>query len=256
MKRIAIITGASSGLGKGFAEAIENEMTLDEIWLIARREERLQEVAGKLAAKAIPLALDLAKEEGLQRFHERLQAEEVDILCLVNAAGFGKIGDIKDEPLQEASDMINLNCRALAQITRDCLPHMKKGAWIIQIASIAAFQPMPGLAVYAASKAFVESYAKALHEEIRKDGIHVTCLCPYWVTDTEFIPVASSENKTDYKRTPFATKTTQVVAEAIKAARNNRLICTPGVVSTFLKYSTKVIPDGLLIKIFNLYRKL
>ena len=122
MKRIAIVTGASSGLGAAFARALDRQGGLDELWLVARREERLLRLSGELETKCLPLPLDLREEGSVLRLRRRLEAEQAEVRVLVNAAGFGKFGTCADMTLEETREMIALNCRAAVELTAAALP--------------------------------------------------------------------------------------------------------------------------------------
>lgn len=194
MKRIAIVTGASSGMGRRFAETAAAHVSFDELWVIARRADRLNELAQSLpAVHVVPLALDLTEPAGISAVSERLAAEEVEVVLLVNAAGFGKFQGVKEVPMDVANEMLHLNCRALMDMCYVCLKYMHRGAKILNIASVAAFQPVPYICEYAATKAFVLSFSRGLWKELRHEGITVTALCPYW-TKTEFFSVAYNAN--------------------------------------------------------------
>ncbi len=255
MKRIAVITGASSGLGREYAHAIQNCLSLDEIWLIARRLPQLEETASDLSVSAVPLSMDITKAEDLDRLKVKLEQEEPDIVCLINAAGMGKIGSIAALSREDTVRMIDLNCRALAEVTNICLPYLGKGAWVLQIASIAGFQPMPYLSVYAATKAFVQSYTKALHYELKERGVHVTCVCPYWIKDTEFIGLAA-EKLNDYRFMPLALKRKDVVRKSLSDVRVNRLLSTPGLISSSERYLSRLLPDNLIMTVLDHFRKI
>lgn len=255
MKRIAVITGASSGLGKEYAHAIQNCLTLDEIWLIARRRPQLEETASDLSVRAVVLSMDITKEEDLDQLKKKLEQEEPDIICLINAAGMGKIGSIASLSREDTVRMIDLNCRGLAEVTSICLPYLCKGAWVLQIASIAGFQPMPYLSVYAATKAFVQSYSKALHHELKDSGIHVTCVCPYWIKDTEFIGLAA-EKLSDYRFMPLSLKRQDVVRKSLADVRVNRLLSTPGLISSSERYLSRLLPDRLIMAVLDRFRKI
>lgn len=190
MKRIAIVTGASSGMGRRFAETASQKMKFDELWIVARRLDRLQDVA-----KALPdvevrcICADLSVS--VSPIASALAEEECEVVLLVNAAGYGKFQAVSDVPCDVADNMLALNCRALMDMCYTCIPYMKKGARILNIASVAAFQPVPYVTEYAATKAFVLSFSRGLWKELHKGGITVTALCPYW-TRTEFFARANS----------------------------------------------------------------
>lgn len=205
--RIAIITGASSGLGREYARLVSAKGLYDEIWAIARREERLQQLADELATPVRPVPLDLSSADAVAGFARMIDEasaahDDFEVALLVNAAGFGKFGTYADMSCAEVDSMIDLNCRALVDMTQIALPYMRRGGRIIQIASSASFQPLPGLNVYAASKAFVRSYTRGLRFELRGRGIRATAVCPLWVK-TEFISVARDTANGKTVRHPF-----------------------------------------------------
>lgn len=189
-KKIAIITGASSGLGAEFALQMEKTYFLDEIWMIARRAEPMRELAEKfLKSKPVILQRDLTDRGDLAAIEKRLSEERPDVEFLVNNAGYGKIGPFAALGLGEQIQMIELNVTALTYLSRVTIPFMKPGSGIIQVASSAAFTPAPYFAVYAATKAYVVSFSDALGYELRSQGIQVISVCPGPV-DTEFFSVA------------------------------------------------------------------
>lgn len=189
-KKIAIITGASSGLGREFALQIEKEFFLDEIWLIARRSEPMKELVERFRkSSGISISLDLTDSGDLSSLQKRIEIESPEISILVNNAGYGKIGPFQELGLEEQLRMIDLNIRALTHLTKICLPYMKPGSKILQIASSAAYSPAPYFAVYAATKSYVVSFSEALNFELHPMGISVTAVCPGPVS-TEFFTVA------------------------------------------------------------------
>ncbi len=200
--RIAIITGASSGMGREFALQISQKETFDEIWVIARREEALKELQEQIETKVRPIALDLTKQESFTAYEELLKTEQPDVALLANIAGFGKFGRYDQIPLQDCMDMIDLNCKALVSMTQLTLPYMKRGGKIMQLDSLSAFQPVPYLNIYGSTKAFVLSYSRALNRELKKDGIRVLSVNPGWVR-TEFFDhatVTSNDAVTYYNK--------------------------------------------------------
>ena len=167
MKKIAVITGASSGMGRDFVRIIDKIEDCDEIWVIARRKEKLEEITSEAGKVIRPIELDLSKEKNIKAYGKMLKdAGEIEVTALVNAAGFGKFGDFESIPLQEQMNMIDLNCKALMAITHITLPYMPKGSRVYQLGSLSAFQPVPYIATYGATKAFVLSFARALNKEI------------------------------------------------------------------------------------------
>ena len=255
-KKIAIVTGASSGLGREFVKQISKSRALDEIWVIARRKDRLEEVR-KLSKVALrPIALNLTEKSAFDVLRHALEAENPDVRFLVNAAGVGKIGMTRELTVQENDQMIDLNCRAAVDTTLTVLPYMGRGSELINICSVAGFQPLTGLNTYAATKAFLLNWTKALHHELLLSGIRVTALCPYWVKDTEFIPVAKDTGKTSINNFYFAGHAKYIVREALRASRLNLWVCSPGMVAKAERLISWVLPDCVIVPVWDLLRRL
>ena len=187
MKKIAVVTGASSGMGREFVRQLEDFVAVDEIWVIARREEALAALQKEVIAKVRPLALDLMKSESYAAYAAALEEEKPDVKLLVNAAGFGKFGAWDRISLEEDMGMIDLNCKALVAITRLTLPYMGKGSHVLQLDSLSAFQPVPFITTYGATKAFVLSYCRAMNAELKPRGIRMMAMNPGWVKTEFFI---------------------------------------------------------------------
>lgn len=189
---IAIVTGASSGIGREFVYALDKENKYDEIWVIARRRDRLEALKQEVSTPILPIALDLTKEESFHTYRALLTAKKPDVKVLVNGSGFGKFGTYKEIDPEISCEMVDLNCKALVRMTEYTLPYMSAGAHILQLASLSSFQPVPYIGVYGASKAFVLSYSRELNVELRPRGIKVMAICPGWVK-TDFF----DRSKTD-----------------------------------------------------------
>lgn len=246
-RKVAIVTGASSGLGREFALQIDRGEALDELWVIARRKERLSELRTLCETPVRPLPMDLVAEGSLDALSELLERERPSVRLLVCAAGFGKIGSYADVGREEAARMIELNCRAAVETTLRVLPYMERGARILEISSTSAFQPFQQLSVYAASKAFLLRYSRALRWELFPRGVHVTAVCPYWIKDTEFIPEAQRTKAPGAVRSfPFASRAETVARRALRDSAHNFAVSTPGPVCTLHRLIAKVIPSGLL----------
>jgi len=183
--RIAIITGASSGMGREFTRQITAAESFDELWVIARRKERLEELKKELTQPVRVVPMDLTKNECLEEYKALLATEKPEVELLVNCSGFGKFGRYDQIPLQDCLDMIDLNCKALVAMTQLTLPYIPNGGRILQVDSLSAFQPVPYLNVYGATKAFVLRYSQSLWAELQDRKIHVMAFCPGWVK-TEF----------------------------------------------------------------------
>ena len=234
MKRIAVITGASSGLGEEFTRQISSKYAYDEIWIIARREDKLNSLAEELNknlnAKTVrPVIMDVAGKEGAARFKDFLEKEDaelkkadsgIEIGLLVNNAGFGTYGPFEETPLDRQMDMIELNCTTVTGICGIALPYLKAGSVIINTASLAAFLPLGNFAVYGATKAYVLNFSIALAAELHDKGIKVHALCPGSVS-TEFANVASNGARKEVKG---GIKPSKVVAQCLKRAFKGKKI--------------------------------
>ena len=190
---IAVVTGASSGMGRQFVLQLSQYVQVDEIWVVARRQSALEELAQQVSVAVRPVCLDLCDPDSLNVFQALLKQENPNVKLLVNAAGFGKFGDFDQIPVEEDLRMIDLNCRALVAMTRLTLPYMSAGSHILQLDSLSAFQPVPYIATYGATKAFVLSYARALNAELKPKGIRMMTMNPGWVK-TEFFNHALTTN--------------------------------------------------------------
>ncbi len=192
--KIAIVTGASSGMGKEFVLQLSNYISVDEIWVIARRIDALEALKDAISTPVRPVPLDLCKEESFSSFADLLQQEKPDVKLLVNAAGFGKFGDFTQIPLEDDLRMIDLNCKSLVAMTRITLPYMAPGSHILQLDSLSAFQPVPYITTYGATKSFVLSYTRAANAELKGTGIRMMAMNPGWVK-TEFFNHAFQTNE-------------------------------------------------------------
>ncbi|MBQ3481952.1 MAG: SDR family NAD(P)-dependent oxidoreductase [Oscillospiraceae bacterium] len=183
--KIAVITGASSGIGREFVYAVDKQYSLDEIWVVARRAERLEELKDKCRNPLRPVALDLADDGGLKAFQALLDREKPEIALLINAAGCGVFGPFAEKELDALLHSARLNALSLTAMCHLSLPYMKSGSAIVNMGSNSSWQPVPYQAVYGASKSYVLSLSRAIGRELRPRGIHVMCVCPGWIR-TEF----------------------------------------------------------------------
>ena len=252
---IAIVTGASSGLGRSFIRQLDGQAGLDEIWGVARRRERMEELAAQLSTPMRPLALDLTKTESVETLRALLQETGADVRVLVNSAGFGKFGTYADMTLQETADMIDLNCRAAVALTAAAIPHMSRGARILEICSSAAFQPLPGFNVYAATKAFLLRYSRALRWEVAPRGIKVTAVCPGWIK-TEFMQVArDTKNGRTVRSYPFALRPETVARRALRDSQV-LAVTTCGLPALVQRVASKFLPHCVIMACWEGLRRL
>ncbi len=212
MKKIAIITGASSGLGKEFAKQVSQSSVYDEIWIIARREEKLNEIATEINSSKNfnvirPVVMDVSGTDGVNRLKKYIETEDeklrkiesgIEISLLINNAGFGTYGPFENTSLNKQMQMIELNCITVTGLCGIALPYLKKDSVIINTSSLAAFMPLGNFAVYGASKSYVLNYSIALAAELKHKGIKVHALCPGSVS-TEFANVASNGARKEVK---------------------------------------------------------
>ena len=191
---IAIVTGASSGMGREFVRQLSDYIRPDEIWAIARRGGELEQLKSECSIPVRPIALDLCREDSFRELEQLLSAEKPHVELLVNAAGFGKFGFYGEIPVEDECRMIDLNCKALLVMTRLCIPYMKPGSHILELDSLSAFQPVPYITTYGATKAFVLSYSRAMNRELQTQGIRCMAMNPGWVK-TEFFRHAFTTNE-------------------------------------------------------------
>lgn len=248
---IIIITGASSGLGREFARQLDQGMRrIDEFWLIARRRDRLEKLAGELRHTTRLFACDLTDAEQMAAFRETLYRERPAIRMLIHSAGYGLIGDFAKIDRDGQLGMIDLNCRALTALTYDCLPFLRRGSRIIPVASSAAFTPEPGFAVYAATKAYALSFSEALGEELRRQEIWVTAVCPGPV-DTEFFDLAERYQKGLAMKKKLMVQPERVVRKALRdsAARRSVSVCT--LLIGGYRVLGSLLPDALVLRVMR-----
>lgn len=265
-KNIIIVTGASSGMGKEFVKQIDQRFRgVDEIWLIARRKDVLRELAKSCNHVCRILAYDLCEKQAQDELRALLSAEQPRITLLVNSAGYGILGPFYQETkkaaeifveeeqiaadrawMKEQTGMVSLNCEALTAMTYLCIPYMKKGGRIIQLASSAAFLPQPKFAVYAATKSYVMSFSRALNEELRDRQIHVTAVCPGPV-DTEFFDRAEVGSDTLFIKKLVMAKPENVVRKALLDARNKKDVSVYSLPIQAFYAVSKLLPHKLML---------
>ncbi|MGN0161586.1 MAG: SDR family NAD(P)-dependent oxidoreductase [Lachnospiraceae bacterium] len=245
---IAIVTGATSGIGREFVRQISMRYTkLDEIWVIGRRKERLEELAQELSMHLTILNMDLRSASDLDHLEQLLRQVKPNVRMLVNSAGFGLVARFAEDGRKISEDMIEVNNKALTSICSMVLPYMKKGSRMINMASAAAFTPQPGFAVYAASKAYVLSFSRALNGELKQRGISVTAVCPGPVK-TEFFDVADPNNSIRPFKKFFMVSANSVVSRGLNDARLKRELSIPGIPMRMFFGLAKIIPHKFVIE--------
>jgi len=236
--KIAVITGASSGIGEEFVNQVSNDSEIEEIWIIARRKKKLEQVA-KMQNKTVKIIpLDLAANEDLNELNRILGDETPNIRLLVNCAGYGIRKNFMDGTFDEEIGMIDINCKSLTAITYLCIPYMSENSRIIQVASAAAFLPQAGFAIYSATKAYVLSFSKALGKELKNRHIGVTAVCPGPV-DTEFFAISDAGIQMPSYKKLFLAKKDKVVKKALKDSKNKKSVSIYGFSIKILRAITR-----------------
>ncbi|MGI6094296.1 MAG: SDR family NAD(P)-dependent oxidoreductase [Lachnospiraceae bacterium] len=252
--KIALITGASSGMGREFARQIaENYTFLDEIWLIARRQEELEKTARQIAVSFRILPLNLLKEEDCQYLKNLLKFEKPFIKVLVNAAGFGKIGKTGDMKQQDVTGMIQLNAIALTRVTHMCLPYCGNKSRVIQLGSASAVIPQPNFAIYAASKSYVLSFSRALAREEKKRGITVTCVCPGPVKTEFYRQTGSSVSQISLLKRLTMASPDKVVRQAVRDAASGKELSIYGWPMKLVFVLCKLLPHKWILFLMGLF---
>ena len=242
MPGVALVTGASAGLGEEFARQLAANG--QRLVLVARRKERLDELADELG-NARAVEMDLSEPGAAGRLMGDLAAHGETVELLVNNAGFGLAGRFADLDGKRQREMIDLNCGALAELAHAVLPGMieRRSGGILNIASTAAFQPGPGMAVYFATKAFVLSFSEALHDEVKRHGVKVSCLCP-GPTRTEFRSVSGFNPKGPAGKISADAPT--VVRAGLNGLARNRAVVVPGLSNKAISQLHRLFPRAIM----------
>ena len=235
-------------MGKDFVKELQKEKNVDEIWMIARRKELLDAMKEKSDGKLRTFALDLTDMSSFQTIEKVLKTEKPQIQYLVNAAGAGRMGTVEEIAYKDHAFVLDINVRALTCMSRICLPYMGEGCRIIQLCSSSAFLPQPEFASYAASKAYVLSFSRALRQEVKKKGITVTAVCPGPV-NTEFFEAAGGEIAPAKKR--FLVESKDVVAKALKDAKKGKELSIYGTGMKLVHLAGKVLPTRVVLAVMS-----
>ena len=244
MKNIIIVTGASSGIGREFVKQLD-VFGADEIWGIGLGWDNAGEVG--LATPLVKMELDLTDESQMESFKQRLEEENPHVMWLVNSAGFARFGSHEEIPLDVSVNMIELNVVALVKMSEICIPYMREGSKIVQVASMAGFQSTPYMNVYGASKAFVLSYSRSLRAELRSKKIGVTCLCPLW-TQTPLLDNAKAQAKRTLPKIGKLLSAERVAQVCVQKAQKDKEICIVGARSWWMRLGVKLFPHRTVMK--------
>lgn len=230
-------------MGKDLAMELLNIKNVDEIWLIARRKDRLEKLE-KENKKFRGISLDLMDINSFEVFEDLMRKENPEVCYLVNAAGAGRMGKVEDISYKEHGFVLDINVRALTFMSRICVPYMVPGSHLIQFCSGSAFLPQPEFASYAASKAYVLSFSRALGAELKEKGIVVTAVCPGPV-NTEFFEAAGS--KVAPSKEKFMVESKAVVRQALKDAHRGKELSVYGLSMKFVHMAGKILPTKWLL---------
>lgn len=245
MKTVALITGASAGLGVEFARQLSKRG--HTLVLAARRKDRLEALAKELGNARV-VASDLSKAGAVRKLVADLDAAGEQVGILVNNAGFGLVGRFAELDPERLRQMIDLNVSTLTDLCRAVAPGMieRRTGGIINVASTAAFQPGPNMAVYFATKAYVLSFTEAVHEELKPFGVKVSCLCP-GPTRTEFGEVAGFGGNSTFDRVVM--ESPKVVEAGLNGLDRNHAVVVPGLLNKITAASTRFAPRSVVRKI-------
>lgn len=247
MKKVAIITGATGGIGAGFVKELVNMDDVDEVWAIGRNKLRLEELK-KISPKVVIIEADLSVD-GVDIIDKKIKEmntkKEINVSILVNDAGVAYMGEFENMSTEEVERFCKINCSAPSEIISIALPYMHEDSRILNISSASSFQPNPYLTMYSASKVFLTNFSRALGLELRHRGITVTCVCPYWV-DTEMLP----RTREDGKRIKYTgmISVDKVVKKALRDSRLGRDMSVPGFFANYFRFYAKIMPTSIVMK--------
>lgn len=235
-------------MGRDFVKELIKQKNVDEIWMLARRKDRLESIAANAEGRLRVLAQDLTKMATFEELERLLEEEQPQIQYLVNAAGAGRMGSVEEISYENHAFVLDINVRALTCMSRICIPYMSKGSRIIQLCSGSAFMPQPEFASYAASKSYVLSFSRALRQEVKAKGISVTAVCPGPV-NTEFFEAAGSEITPAKKR--FLAESKDVVKKALKDAKAGKELSIYGFHMKLVHLAGKILPTSIIFTLMN-----
>lgn len=252
---IILITGASSGMGREAARQLDKIYSdkIDEFWLISRREEKLTELSFSLSHTCRIIPMDLTNPTDMTELELLLSLIKPNIKMLVNAAGFGIVGRFDKGDIDDQAGMIKLNCEALTKVTHISLNYMHRGARIIQFASSASFVPQAGFNVYAATKAYVLSFSRALNQELKPRNISVTAVCPGPVNTDFFLRAEQNGNTFNFKKY-FMSDPVDVVWKALYDSYKRHSISIYSTSMNLAYFATKFIPHDMILKILSNFK--
>ena len=256
MKNIIVVTGASSGIGNQILKLLDEKEKVDEIWVIGRSEASLKELQKEVKTTLVPVVMNLSNLNETKVFKEKLEKEKPNIKVLVNSAGFGIFDHTENIEEEVLLDMVRLNCEAIVSMIQSSLKYMSEGSQIMNIASCAGFQPIPYINCYAATKAFVLSYSRALNYELKYRGIHVLAVAPFW-TKTKFFDRAIDKDKKEVVINYAALYDPKDVAtQAVKDLYTKKDVSCYGGKNKFQRLLVRTFPKKFVMKVWMDSQKL
>ena len=246
---VAIITGASGGIGSEFARQLATLGLIDEFWFVARSEDKMKKLADELGVNAKIIGADLTTLDGINKVRDAIESEKPEVKFLINASGFGNFGAFDELSEDEVIKMIDLNVKALVLLTHMTVPYMEPGGRIIQLGSGSCFTPLPYFNIYSSSKVFVLHYTKSLNYELKKYGVRATCFCPGWV-ETDFLDKSGANGNTHPKKIKPVLNCEKVVRGCIKASIKGKAMFVTGKYTKFQHVLFKLVPDCILSRIW------
>lgn len=253
-KTIAIVTGASSGMGVEFVKILTKKTELDEIWIIARNADKLEKVKTEFGNKIKCFPMDLSNIANIKKFGKNQELENCNIKYLINNAGFAKFCSYDDLSVDESINMIDVNVSGVVAMGLVCIPYMERGSHLINIASQASFQPLPYQNIYSSTKAFVRNYTRALNIELKDKGIVATAVCPGWMKTGLFDRglIGAKKATKNFK----GMVTPDVVAKkAISDADKGKDISVYGVYVKMCHLIAKILPQRVMMKVWLMQQK-
>jgi short-subunit dehydrogenase len=248
--KIALVTGASAGMGREFVRQIADCAEYEQIWVTARRADRLEALKSELGNKIVPIPLDLCDKAAFDTLAEKLKGASATVALLVTAAGLGKYGSFPILSEENAELMVNTNVLGMMRTVRVCLSYLQNGSRVILLGSQSSFQPLPHFNIYASTKAFTLHFGRALHRELKPKGVTVTTLCPGYV-DTEFFEVAAkSEDPEACTNFSPLYPVDMVVKKALADARRGKDMSVPGANVKMMRLLAKLLPHSLVMQVW------
>lgn len=258
MKNICVITGASSGIGKEIflKLAADKDMSFDEFWVIARSADKLEGLKSLTETPIKVIPLDLSRESAYEEYKAILEAEKPRIKLLVNCSGFGKFESSRRIGTEVSLNMIDLNVKATVAMDLHSVEYMEKGDGIINIASVAAYQPIPYINVYGATKSFVLNFTRALNVELRPKGIRVMAVCPFWTKTAFFDRAIKAEEDPVVKKYAAMYDPKDIAARAVRDYKKGKSVSLFGAVTKLQLLGVKLMPASMVMNVWMAQQKL